>query len=58
MIEKKKRKMTEQTKTRDAYIHHTLVHHACELLLSTHPFMIVRQIKVALVVEAELTLRK
>jgi len=36
---------------------HTLVHHARREILLTHPFMIVGQIQVALVVETKLALR-
>jgi len=35
---------------------HTLVHHARREILLTHPFMIVGQIQVALVVETKLAL--
>lgn len=47
-----------ENKIKNAYNLHTLVHHARREILLTHPFMILGQIQVALVVETKLALRK
>lgn len=51
-------KCEREKENKNAYSLHTLVHHARELRLITHPFVIVRQIQVTLVVKTKLTLWK